>query len=295
MESFLGREVRLVRAVIARDLSASLYPALLFMVSASIVSASPGGRILAALAKGTLYFSLYLYCFCMSNQISGLAEDRINKPDRPLVTGALDLPGAWRRWIIAMVLFPVVGLALGGVRLAGWALLWEVVLIGYNFLGLDRHWFNKNVVFISVGTVAILAPAWQLAATGDTIPWTWVLSVSLSFGVTLQLQDLRDVEGDRRVGRKTLPLDVGDAPARWITAGCIGVLLPAAMHVVMAVQTTPAALWEGALLALNLVVAVRTLRRRSAASDHRTYKLHTYWFCLVLLSPGILHLLASRP
>lgn len=293
MGSFLRREARLTYAVICKDLSVSVVPALLLMISAFVAARRSTAEALMAMPAGALYFVFYLYCFCMSNQITGVAEDRFNKPDRPLVTGALDLPGAKRRWIVAMVLFPLVALAAGGLQTACWAVFWEGLIIVYNYYGLDRHWVGKNVIFISAGTAALLVPAWQIAAPRGAVPWGWLITISLSFGISLQLQDLRDVTGDRRVRRRTLPLTAGEPVARLVIAALIGLLLPWVMHAATAARTTGQGVWELSLVGVNVIVAARTLRGRSAREDHATYILHTYWFCCALLTPAVNHLFAG--
>jgi len=241
---------------------------------------------LNVVARCAAYFLLYIYTFCLCNQITGYEEDLVDKPDRVLPSKLISMRGARWRFRLAMLLFPLVGLAIGGWSMLLWAVLWQATTLAYNYLGLDRHWFGKNVVFISVGTAVQLAAAWQIAAPLTPLAARWILFVSVAFGVTLHLQDLRDVAGDREGGRWTLPMSVGDDWARIIIAVSIGIL-PVATHQVLldgSPRTLAITLSEAALTVLNFVVAARTLKLRSPLSDHRTYMLHTGWFCGVLAS-----------
>ncbi|KAJ7628920.1 hypothetical protein FB45DRAFT_748815 [Roridomyces roridus] len=47
--------------------------------------------VLGSLGRSLAYFVLYLYTFNIADQITGLDEDRINKPDRPLPSGLLSI------------------------------------------------------------------------------------------------------------------------------------------------------------------------------------------------------------
>jgi 4-hydroxybenzoate polyprenyltransferase len=280
-------EVRITYQIVWRDLSASLIPATLFGLAAlhargewTLVSVG------YALLRCFAYFSLYIYTFCLCNQIVGYREDRVNKPDRVLPAKTITMKGAVARWIFAMAAFPLVGFALGGLPILGWAIAWQAIFLSYNFLGLHQHWFTKNTVFITLGTIVQLAPAWGLSAPLEPVAWRWILVVAASFGFTLHLQDLRDVQGDHLVGRRTLPIVIGQKWTRRLLAVGIG-LLPLVTHFGLVRSGSfrlSVVVLEVALTLLNLVVAVRTLRLSSPQADHRTYILHTYWFCAVLAS-----------
>jgi 4-hydroxybenzoate polyprenyltransferase len=82
----------------------------------------------------------------------------------------------------------------------------------------------------------------------------------------VNIQDLRDVEGDRVVGRKTLPIVYGDIVARRIIAGSTALAV--------------GILWWGGILAIAPVslvlvhafLAYRVVRAVSGPRyDHKTY------------------------
>ncbi len=283
----LVKELRATYRLVYRDLSASVIPGILTTASAAIAQHASPATLARRLAAATIYFVFYIYIFCITNQLIGIEEDRINKRDRPLACGAWSWRGAWLRLIVSYSLFPSVAYALGGWPIARLALAWQLMTVGYNLL-LHRHWFTKNIVFITGGTILLLAAAWQLVAPLSPPAWRWILYVAGAFGVTLHLQDLRDVAGDRQIGRLTLPLAIGEEPCRVVLALLIGVLPLLTHHFVMAPNppTPTRAIVEVVLATFNVLVAARVLLRRSAVADAKTYLLHTYWFCAILCSAG---------
>lgn len=284
----LGREVQLFLRFTWRDHSAAIIPALLFMMAA-VKASAPRQLLLSlliALARGLPYFALFLYSFCLSNQISGVEEDRINKPDRPLPAGLVSLEGAKLRWLVLMGLYPVVAFMLGGLGLMFWAVVWQVLSVLHNSLGWSTHWALKNLVVMTLGTLAQLAQAWLLVAELTPLAWRWILVISVSVGLTISIQDFRDVEGDRSRGRRTLPICVGDLASRYaLSALCL--LLPIVTSLLLrgAAGLTPIALFPSLMsLGFSLCVAVRLLCRRCPQEDHTTYMLWTYWYCVEVAS-----------
>ena len=278
-------ELRVSFDLVKRDLTASLIPALLFCGASLTQANSDLKACLTCFAISVPYFVGYIYCFCLANQIVGVEEDRINKPNRVIPSGRLSIKGARLRWSIAMVLFPLYGLLLAP-QMCLWALMWQVIIVWYNFGGLHSHWFGKNVVFISLGTIALLGPAWNVAQPMSSNAWRWILFVAVAFGVTLNLQDLRDIDGDIASGRRTLPVTLGETPARWISAALIAVL-PLFTHIFVFGHFEfkwTAFLMEAILLAINFFVVARMLTRRTPEEDDKTYMIHTTWFCTILAS-----------
>src|SRR5262249_9751622 len=152
---------------------------------------SAGGALLA-LGRCALYFWLYVYTFCLGNQLAGVAGDRIDKPDRPLPSGAVSPEGARRRWAGLTVAFLVVG---GWFGVLPWTVLWVLAATMHNFGGWSRHWFTKNCVVMPLGTAAELASAWSFVGPLSSLAWRWVIVIPIIIGVTVSTQDFRDIEG----------------------------------------------------------------------------------------------------
>jgi hypothetical protein len=49
----------------------------------------------------------FQYSLDIVNQITGVAEDSVNKPYRPIPCGLITISGAERCWILAWILFPL--------------------------------------------------------------------------------------------------------------------------------------------------------------------------------------------
>lgn len=122
------------------DISATVIPGLLFLLAAWHSDQLNWSTLPNLIFWGAIYFWLYCICFCISNQLAGEAEDRLNKPDRPLVQGLVSRQGAFIRWVIAMGLFSLLGWWLGVLE---WTLLWQVTLTLHNFGHFARHYWLK--------------------------------------------------------------------------------------------------------------------------------------------------------
>src|SRR5689334_4124201 len=83
-------ELSLAWKFIRYDIATTIMPASLFVLAAWRTQPSIEG-IFFSLAKGILYFWLYVYMFTLANQIIGIAEDLVNKPDRPLARGLISV------------------------------------------------------------------------------------------------------------------------------------------------------------------------------------------------------------
>ncbi|QRK11236.1 UbiA family prenyltransferase [Archangium violaceum] len=280
------RELRLSWRFTGGDSSSAVVPAMLFLGAACAHARLPVGELLGTLGRGALYFWLFAYVFCLSNQLVGLEEDRLNKPHRPLVSGEASVRGTRWRLVVCAGLFALVGWGFGVWR---WALLWLLITVLHNEGGGARRWWAKNLS-IAVGVVAQLAAAWELAAPLTLAVWRWIGVLACVVFCLVSLQDLRDVEGDRASGRKTFPLVFGETRTRYVLAGLFG-LLPWVIHRVLMVPLglTPAVVaFDAGLALLSWVIAARVVGWRTPAADHRTYLLFTYWYCLALLSTFIL-------
>ncbi|OUL20286.1 hypothetical protein BV372_32850 [Nostoc sp. T09] len=279
-------ELFLMWQFIWRDYSSALLPGLLFLIAAWKVNLLSLNELPLQIGRGIIYFWLYILSFCIANQIVGIEEDKLNKPNRPLVTGLVSVHGAFIRWVVSMILFSLVGWWFGVLE---WALLWQICIILNNFGSWDKHWITKNII-MGVGTIAQLAPAYQLVAPLSPIAWRWILMLAGVWLTISAVQDLRDIEGDRAIGRNTLPIAFGETASRVILS--LGfALLPFATHLLLMMPvgiTVKVLLCDIGLAVLSLTVAGRIIFYRSPQADHRTYMLFTYWFCLTLASAIII-------
>lgn len=266
-----------------RDLTTTIVPSLIFIFTA--LKTNPpvtAGDVARALFGGALYFWLYIYSFCLGDQLAGVEEDRINKPDRPLPSGLVSYRGAFVRWIVVMALFLAVGFWFGVLK---WAILWVFVSVMHNFGGWDKHWFTKNCVAMPLGNLAELAAAWEIVRPLTPLGMRWLLLSPVFTLMTMSVQDFRDVDGDRVIGRRTLPMVLGEETSR----RAIAALLLLALFVIHfalapAERSVGVILCELVIAALDLTIVARLLWYRSRQADHKTYMLYTYWYCFILTS-----------
>ncbi|ATB32535.1 UbiA family prenyltransferase [Melittangium boletus] len=275
-------EPRLIWNFIRYDLSTTLVPNLLFLLAAWQSVDSSVLQLASALSRGAAYFLLYVLTFCLSNQLNGIEEDRINKPDRPLVRGDVSVAGAQARLWGYSLLFCVVGLASGAL---GWALVWITVTYLHNVVGMARHWFGKDLC-MGVGIVAGLVPAWELVTPMTPTAWTWVLTLAISVFVLAPTQDLRDIEGDKLSRRRTLPIALGERATRIFLSVGFVVLAFTTHYLLMdsAWERWSVRVCDALLFLLCGTIALRVVMWRTPRADHQTYMYFTAWYCMVLVS-----------
>ncbi|KAF7324381.1 UbiA prenyltransferase [Mycena venus] len=250
-----------------RDWSMSVVPGAIYTIAAvrSLDSAS-SELVVTSLTRSFIYFLLFIYSFDIANQINGIAEDRINKPDRPLSSGRVTLRGAYIRWYATTFVHLAVSAAWGVLP---WTALWVYNTVYTSFYGGDKHWVLS----------AYCRRRGGLAAPITAREWRWALLLSVMFGIVASVQDMRDVKGDKVAGRRTLPIVLGDN-FRWVMASII--------------CFAPAVCWQfnflrythwlvgycGALLTLAMFyMAYRVVRGGSKTYDHKTYMILTYIYC----------------
>lgn len=267
---------------IKSDISATLVPTFLFTIAAWRSTSDSLYDLVAALVSGLIYFWLYVLTFCLSNQLVGVDEDRINKPYRPLVVGLVSYRGALLRWFGLMLMFSAVGWWLDVLE---WTLLWQIGSMLHNFAGWSRHWFGKHLL-MGGGVVAGLIPAWEFAAPLTITATRWIVVLACVVMLLVAIQDLRDTAGDRAIGRRTFPIVFGDWTTR-LTLGVGFALLPVAVSWALmapAGLSWPMLMCNAALTALSLLISARVLLYRTCHADHYTYTLFTYWYCCAMAS-----------
>ncbi|KAK0229465.1 hypothetical protein EDD85DRAFT_973084 [Armillaria nabsnona] len=182
------------------DLKTTFFPVILFATTSS--SHPPG---VFSVARASVWVYLHLLQFCVSNQLTGEAEDLLNKPWRPIAAGRISrLKAKLLRWALAvacLVLSYLFDVVRPGVLLT-------IGILMSNELGFDAHWFTKNVTN-ALGYYSFQAGACTIVGThgvlGNSITEA-ILRGALIVLTTIHAQDFQDVPGDRIQGRKTLPI-----------------------------------------------------------------------------------------
>ncbi|KAJ7109601.1 UbiA prenyltransferase family-domain-containing protein [Mycena crocata] len=259
-----------------RDWSASLIPGIMY-TTAALRSLNPTPTTLQTaygVARSFCYFFLYIYSCDLANQINGIAEDCINKPDRPLSSGRVSLHGAYIRWCITTAAYLLISAAWGVLP---WSTLWVGITVYASFCGGDKHWFTKNLVLMSVGSLCLLHASWGLVAPLTPSEWRWAVTLSGVFGVVANIQDMRDVEGDLVAGRRTLPIVLGDRNFRRFMVTVI-VGAPFLCWRQEFFRTSKLSVrYSAVTLAFSMFyLAFRVSRGQNKRYDHQTYMILTY-------------------
>ena len=280
--TLLGRELAVSWQFVAGDLSSAVVPPFLFMFAAWRTAGAQWTALPVILLQEIVYFWLYIYGFCLANQLVGITEDRENKPHRPLVRGVISPRGAWHRWLVVMALFDILAVSFGVLK---YAFIWQLIIVVHNFAQGAKNWFIKHIS-MSIGIVVQLAAAWSIITPITPIAWRWILLPASVIFPLVTLQDLRDVEGDTKAGRKTVPILLGQTITRmFLSVGFV--ILPLVVHyLVMVPAGSNWRVWFfDILLALcSLLIAVRVFLLRTRLADHHSYLLLTYWYCLFTFS-----------
>ena len=162
-----------------------------------------------------------------------------------------------------------------------------LILWMYNDLdGKEEHWLIRDAlnavgyVWCSVGIVSVIrrgdGGGEGLSRTG----WVWCGIICAVIASTIHVQDLRDQEGDKSVGRKTRPLAFGDTAARWSIVGAMmGWLCVCCGFWFVRWQV-----WVTEAL-LSGVVVSRLLWMREPIADATTYKLWGLWLSSLYVLP----------
>lgn len=190
-------------------------------------------ELLGVVALGAFCASLLNAASNVLNQITDLDVDRINKPDRPLVTGEATIRSAWGLtavlYTLAMVpTWWIVVPAVSGFSARAAAPLMShqafclyfaglVATLVYSVPAFGRTkrlgvWANVTIA-IPRGTLLKVAGWTLVASAGSAEPWT----IGAFFGIFLlgatSTKDFSDAEGDRAGGCETLPVKYGNRKA----------------------------------------------------------------------------------
>ena len=230
-----------------------------------------------------LYIWMNLLPFVINNQKSpnAIKEDAINKPWRTLPSGRMTPQQAGRLMLILHLLALRLSYATGGLKQSV-----ALVFLGIwynNFASADSNCLVRNLLN-AAGYLCFTSGAMEVAlgfplpVEARLVQWLGVIAAILV--TTVHVQDMCDQVGDSIRGRKTVPLVLGDGPARWTTA----------IPMIFWGYVCPR-LWNSAMVvtALSLLlagtVAARSLMLRTIKDDVLTFKVWNGWLTLVFLLP----------
>lgn len=234
-----------------------------------------------------------IYVFDICNQALSPQEDALNRPSRPIPAGLLTVKGAYQRWILSWSIFPLLLVLLGSPRAAKHLanfMAWTFFCYVWPKPG---HWFWRNLytptaLFFSLRSlnalVALHIPSAEMSPVLDGSFALWLF-------LTIHVQDFHDVEGDRALGRRTLPIvlsPLGVLRLRTLTA--VLAIAAGISFVVLGVRlcrddyTASVGVLAAVQLAGGSATGLYFWLARTAAQGETTYKLFHIPTALVIIA-----------
>jgi 4-hydroxybenzoate polyprenyltransferase len=228
----------------------TLMPPALGVLSGALTAWGAGGSkpeitapMLLSVLCGTLMAAVLNAANNAINQIYDLDIDRVNKPKRPLPSGAMSMRDAWAftlamfalAWVLAWLVAPT------GRHECFWIVVFTTFMCW--IYSAPPIWTKRRGVWANI-TIAIPRGVLLKVAGWSTVktvlglePWY----IGTIFGLFLlgaaSTKDFADIEGDRAGGCETLPILYGVKAAAWIIAPFF--VLPFAL--------IPVGVWRGIL------------------------------------------------
>ena len=231
--------------------------------------------------------------FDLANQRlpDSIREDAINKAWRPLPAGRISASETRRLLLQSIVIVVFISWCLGAAEET-------VLLLGldwmYNDLGgADESYIVRNLI-LSAAYACYGSGALRIASLGEDFCWNsvtyrWTAMTSAIIFTTMQVQDLKDQDGDRVRLRKTMPLVWGDKVARWTVAAPVilwSFVCPAFWALDACGYIAP--------LVLGMTVAIRVVQSRSKEADTLTWKIWGFWLMSLYSLPLVNSMTGKR-
>ncbi|MEM1598482.1 MAG: geranylgeranylglycerol-phosphate geranylgeranyltransferase [Pyrobaculum sp.] len=240
-----------------------------------------GGRELETallLAASTFLAEAALFAH---NDIANLEEDRVNRPDAPLVTGAVSLSTARAVALGSAVLGAVLALLLGPAPF--------LIYLTALTLGAAYNVKVKRVPLAGNFIVAFLTSMTYIYGMSAVGKYSQVLALLFASSLVANLgrelvKTAMDYEGDLRAGAKTLAVLIG--PAKTAAAGSYVTMSSALLGVLLVYYSTSSgyyALATGAATTSALLLLLSALALKGRWAAYRTGTLIAFSATLVAL------------
>lgn len=153
------------------------------------------------------------------NNFADLPTDKISNPDRPLVVESVKK----RPYFIAGIISQIIALLVSFLTKPEIFIGILCISIGY-FIYSAPPFRLKKVVGLAkliIGFNSLSVAVMGFAAAGGNwldFPWEWALFILIPLSLAANFIDLKDIEGDRAMGVKTIPVLIGEKNARHFMA-----------------------------------------------------------------------------
>lgn len=282
-------ELSLIWHFTKRDLVTIPVPGVIYSASAWIYSGHYLYKAIVPLLLSVVYFTCVLLFFNVSNQLCDIEEDRIDKPDRPIVSGMVSRQGARLRLVLYGAIALIIAHRFFKLPIVWYTVTYFIGTIINNHFTAKLFWTLRTSMTAYGATIPVVM-GWSSVAPVPKAVWIWFLFLMLNWCVLGPLQDLRDLDGDRKVGRRTLPLIYGeDTTKEMIRLG--GLVLAVVFHYVLKNVARPGLLtaaYELIMSFMSIALTNRAWNSASAKEYNTVYKLFGAYYGLMLLSGSVL-------
>ncbi|KAH8110330.1 UbiA prenyltransferase family-domain-containing protein [Phellopilus nigrolimitatus] len=223
-----------------------------------------------------LWIWLHLLQFNVSNQSLRPEEDEHNKSWRPIPAKRISHEDALTlRWVLLPLCVALS--ACYSIETVYASIALSVFTYVYDDLGFSGgHWFGRNAVnALGVGSFEVGA-CLVAGSNRHALDKVAIMSILCSAGIvitTFQAQDFKDTEGDRLIGRKTLPI-VAPSIARPMLLFALS-----AWSIVLSVLCQLGIVASAVFNILALAVGMSFVTFHTIKADQRSYYLYNVSHC----------------
>ncbi|MEM0900107.1 MAG: chlorophyll synthase ChlG [Pseudomonadota bacterium] len=186
--------------------------------------------------------------------------DAINEPHRVIPSGRM--PGRWGLYIalggsaISMLVALVLGPVVTAAAAIGLVFAWAYSMPPFRLK--ENGWLGNATCGFAYESLPWITAA---AAATQVLPTNELLAVALLYGLgahgIMTLNDFKAIEGDRKLGIRSLPVQLGPIPAARIAAATMALSQAAVIAILFTIDAPVAASLVAALLTVQLVCMTR--------------------------------------
>lgn len=204
-----------------------------------------------------------------SDGVRGTDNERVG-PTRLTASGRVPARVVLALAFVCYGLAAVLGVVMVAVSAQWWLLLAGLAAVAaawfytggshpYGYLGVG---LSELFVFVFFGLMATVATTWVQVQVAPWWLWLAAVAVGLESVALLFINNIRDLPTDSKVGKRTLPVRIGDRPARLTYATLVGLGVLAAVIAAASASFMAAGLAALALGGFAFVSAIPVLRGR---------------------------------
>ena len=250
-------------------------------------NASPSlATVLSRIPVVLFWTWINLLPFAIDNQRQpeAIQEDAENKPWRSMPSKRMSQRHAR---CLVFCLYPAAFVA--SLKVGGMKQCLALMVLGYWYNdrgGADRNCIIRNLIN-AFGFICYASGATEVASRTELldnpfkpVALQWFLIIGAVVFSSVHTQDMYDQAGDSLRGRQSVPLVIGDTPARWTIAIAVAFwsyVCPAFWHL--------GASCRAVSMVLGAIIVLRTLTKTAVAADKLTFRVWNMWMVMMYLMP----------